>query len=428
MNKIGGVFTLNSIKVHNELTNAGKRMVAKWLNSGLFCEKNNHVAGEKIFESQDLVRKNYSDIIKPVHYVLSISATNSVEEEHKDIVGNYSLVSKVDNIETYTNDVYDLVFEKSNRCAYLIQKSDTEKTKLYEQNGINYLYSYNKNGIVVIQKIGSDLYQNVHLAFDCYDNTAATSNTTSDKNITFEFKKPLNSLRGIGFYGEKTASYNNSDYGVTLNVYTIIDEKEYCKSYSINSILTPLKQYDYKMSFDENSSDWAGGKYYKYVSFDRMFLNPSWFYEDDNKNKILSETRNEEGTFDKPYIDKITKIEIVDKMNSYNNLNEIDIFTEGNNYKIPAMSYMKIGNSNAENNPEFTDLVGTETKIIPIEYSEIEGNKVRFGCVLISTGGETINEIGIFNNNDEMFARAVLDETIMVNENEYFHLYYDLEI
>ena len=95
---------------------------------------------------------------------------------------------------------------------------------------------------------------------------------------------------------------------------------------------------------------------------------------------------------------------------------------------VPNLSYIKIGESKEPNDPNFTDLQGENLSSVPLEYSEIQENKIVFGCVFKAENSGSINEIGIFNNNDEMFARAVLEEEIIVEKDEYFHLYYELEI
>lgn len=322
----------------------------------------------------------------------------------------------------------------------LFSKKGIERKRLVVSEGITAkIIDYDG-----VEQTGDDYnITNVKEAVDGNDDTYLDSKYRGNykRIINLQLANEMN-IKGIALYG-KEERYSNDypDYATTITLTRKIGEETYAKkTFQTQVLLTPYTSYSY-VSFEENNELWVGGSLYVYITFDELFNTNDWkFYTKDENGEYVPQGEyippkdfQNSITPEKPYLESISEIEIVDRDYAYMQINEIDIYTHNNNlYNAP--SFFKIGKANTETSYNQETLSEEVNKKIEIEEAYItDDGKVRFIAYISDEefNNVEIGEVGIFfeqNGEEKMFARTALSSKFIVPTDSYVKIIYDLEI
>lgn len=291
----------------------------------------------------------------------------------------------------------------------------------------------------------TDSYENINASIDSWNNTFSVSNNNNgERKISIEFidsitkEKNTVSLKAIGLYGKRTSNYNYNTKGTTITLErTLPDGTVSEKKYYYGTVLSPLIQSNEALT-ESTGNNWFGGKYYSYLTFDKIITNDEeWIVKqestsEDSSSNSLSYNYSENATPDKGFLEYISKITITDNWNSKVQLNEIDIFVQEN--KLPeSPSIIKLGTGNLETNSTDENLNNFVSNV-NIDSIEIENNIVRYNSYLLEDELNDIEfkEIGLFfkdeNNNEKMFARSVFPVSWTKSQGQVVKIYYELQV
>lgn len=297
-------------------------------------------------------------------------------------------------------------------------------------------------------------FSNIEAIIDGWNNTSSFSNYSGSylRKIKVSFKENekgegLN-LKGIALYGKRVSNYESSSVSysgsIILTRKFVLNDVSYVakKIFETPVLMSPCSLDSDKLSFDEKSQYWAGGKYYVYFTFDEMFNNEkNWEFYDSN-NSVIKLTEEELNsinfqksiTLETPYLKDICEIEITDAYNSTIQINELDIYTYRPNCFYNSPSFFKIGTGNTAVDISDVNLASAiEEKIMVEDIYLTDEGKIRYVGYIPEGKYNNINisEVGLFYKQDgveELFAKTVLTEAFTIPKDSLVRIAYDLEV
>lgn len=374
------------------------------------------------------------------------------------ISGVFSLESKHQKVSKSNMVVKDGITQLFNwfklaDYAQAIKHSPGEK--LFSKNAVERLnWSLSDVSIEGNETIKNS-FSNIEAIIDGWNNTNSFSNYSGSvlRKIKISFKNNENkeallNLKGIALYGKRVSNYGSSyvSYAgsIILTKKFKYNDAIYVakKIFETPVLISPCSLDSDKLSSDEKSQYWAGGKYYVYFTFEEMFNNEKdWEFYDSNNSvvKLTEEELNSINfqksiTLEKPYLEDICEIEITDAYNSTIQINELDIYTYRPNCFYNSPSFFKIGTGNKEVEISDVDLKGAiEEKIMVEDIYLTDDGKIRYVGYIPEGKYDNINicEIGLFYKQDgveKLFAKTVLTDAFTIPKDSLVRVAYDLEV